>query len=76
MAKNFAKLIGYIIVWVVGISLFLGIVLTGVTNSWGRGGHPIVVACVIGAICLLISYLWSLRKGDTGAADDEIKDNY
>lgn len=75
MAKGFAKLAGYIIVWVVGIALFLGIVMTGITDSWGRGGHPLVVGLVLGLICIGISGLLAARKGDADD-DEEIKDNY
>jgi hypothetical protein len=69
------KMIGLIIVWVVGIAIFLGLLMWGVTERWGKGGHPVVYGGILAIICLAISLAWSKHKGGDDSKE-EIKDNY
>ena len=76
MGKGAGKMIGLIIVWVVGIAIFLGLLMWGVTERWGKGGHPVVYGLVIVLICLVVSVAWSSFKGGDDDEKEEIKDNY
>lgn len=75
MGKNAGKMIGLIIVWVVGIAIFLGLLMWGVTESWGKGGHPVVYGLLILVVCIVISMIWSTIRGKD-EEKEEIKDNY
>ncbi len=51
-----------IIVWVVAICLFTGILLTGVVAWFKHGGHPIILALIIGVVALIVSAIIGARK--------------
>lgn len=57
------------IVWIVGIFVCLGIILTGIVDWAGRGGHPLIVIAIAAVICLVISGLLGMRKERNQAAD-------
>ncbi len=64
-----SKLVGLVIMWVVVICVFTGILLWGGVEWFNRGGHPIIVAIVVGVILVIITGIVSARKSI--AADKE-----
>ncbi len=50
------------IVWVVAICLFTGILLTGVVAWFKHGGHPIILALILGVVALIVSGIIGARK--------------
>ena len=56
------KFVLMIIVWVVAIAVFTGILLTGAIAWAKHGGHPIILALIIGAIALVVSGIIAARK--------------
>jgi len=57
-----AKIVLIAIVWVVAICVVAGILLTGAIAWFKHGGHPIILAIIVGAIALVISSIVALRK--------------
>jgi hypothetical protein len=51
-----------IIVWVVAIAIFTGILLSGAVAWFKHGGHPIILAAIIGVIALIVSGIIAARK--------------
>jgi len=51
-----------VIVWVVAIVVFTGILLSGAVAWFKHGGHPIILAVIIGVIALIISGIIGARK--------------
>jgi hypothetical protein len=56
------KFVLMIIVWVVAIAVFTGILLTGAIAWFKHGGHPIILALIIGVIALIVSGIIATRK--------------
>jgi len=56
------KFVLIIIVWVVAICLFTGILLTGIVAWFKHGGHPIILALIIGVVALIVSGIIGARK--------------
>ena len=51
-----------IIVWVVAICLFTGVLLSGIVAWFKHGGHPIILALIIGVVALIVSGIIGARK--------------
>ena len=56
------KFVLIIIVWVVAICLFTGILLTGAVAWFKHGGHPVILALILGVIALIVSGIIGARK--------------
>jgi fatty acid desaturase len=56
------KFILIIIVWVVAICVFTGILLTGIVAWFKHGGHPIILALIVGVVALVVSGIIGARK--------------
>ena len=56
------KLILIIIVWVVAICVFTGVLLTGIVAWFKHGGHPIILALIIGVVALIVSSIIGARN--------------
>jgi len=56
------KFILIIIVWVVAICVFTGVLLTGIVAWFKHGGHPIILALIIGVVALIVSGIIGARK--------------
>jgi len=50
------------IVWIVAVCVVAGILLTGLIAWFKHGGHPIILALIVGAIALTVSAIVALRK--------------
>jgi hypothetical protein len=46
----------------VAICLFTGILLTGIVAWFKHGGHPILLALIIGVVALIVSGIIGARK--------------
>jgi len=60
------KFVLIIIVWVVAICVVTGILLTGIVAWFKHGGHPIILAVIVGAVALTVSSVIALRKEGAG----------
>ena len=56
------KLIRIVIVWVVAICVFTGILLSGTIAWFKHGGHPIILALILGVVALIVSGIIGARK--------------
>jgi hypothetical protein len=56
------KFILIVIVWIVAICVFTGILLTGMIAWFKHGGHPIILALIVGVIALIVSGIIGARK--------------
>jgi len=57
-----AKVLLIAIVWVVAICVVAGILITGAIAWFKHGGHPIILAIIVGAIALVVSSIVALHK--------------
>ena len=56
------KFILIVIVWVVAICVFTGILLSGMIAWFKHGGHPIILALIVGVVALIVSGIIGARK--------------
>ncbi len=69
------KLVGLIILWVVVICVFTGILLWGGVKWFNAGGHPILVAIIVGVILVVITGFVSARKSIAADAEADREAN-